>query len=95
VGRTHLTAHPAGTAAKLKLPILILHGGRDYQITMADFRLWKQRLGSRQNVTLKLFPRLNHLFIVGDGPSGPAEYQQAGHVDEQVIKHIAEWVTAR
>ena len=93
---THLhSLNPAGAAAKLKMPILILHAGRDYQVTMADFRLWKQRLGNRKNVTFKLFPQLNHLFIVGDGPSSPAEYQQPGHVDEQVIKYIAEWVTAR
>ncbi len=86
---------PAGTAAKLKMPILVIQGGRDYQVTMADFRLWKQRLGNCKNATLKLFPRVNHLFIAGEGPSGPAEYQQPGHVDEQVVKYIAEWLTAR
>jgi dienelactone hydrolase len=93
---THLhSLDPAGTLLKLKVPTLIIHAGRDYQVTMTDFRLWKQRLGNRKNVTFKLFPQLNHLFIVGDGPSSPAEYERPGHVDEQVIEYIAEWVAAR
>jgi dienelactone hydrolase len=83
---------PAGVAAKLDLPILIIHGGRDYQVTREDYRLWKKRLSGRNNVTFKLFPKLNHLFIVGEGPSGPAEYQQPGHVDEQVINYVADWI---
>jgi fermentation-respiration switch protein FrsA (DUF1100 family) len=83
---------PAGVAAKLELPILVLHGGRDYQVTREDYRVWKQRLSGHKNVTFKLFPKLNHLFIAGEGPSGPAEYQQAGHVDQQVVTLIAEWI---
>ncbi len=81
-----------GTAEKLSIPILILQGGRDYQVTKKDFAIWQERLGSRKGVKLRLFDDLNHLFITGKGPSTPAEYQQAGHVDEQVVRTIAEWI---
>jgi dienelactone hydrolase len=81
-----------GTAAKLKMPILVLQGGRDYQVTTRDFELWRKKLADHPNVKLHLFDNLNHLFIAGEGKSTPIEYQQAGHVDEQVISTIAEWV---
>src|SRR5262249_16239947 len=35
---------PAATAAKLKVPMLILQGERDYQVTMDDFAGWKKAL---------------------------------------------------
>ena len=34
--------NPTATAAKLKQPMLILQGERDYQVTMADFDGWKR-----------------------------------------------------
>lgn len=83
---------PIKTAASLATPLLILQGGRDYQVTAADFQRW-QLLSSRQGVTLKHYPPLNHLFMAGSGPSTPAEYQAPGHVDGQVIADIADWVT--
>jgi hypothetical protein len=47
------------------------------------------------NVTFKLYPKLNHLFIEGEDRSTPAEYQHAGHVAEIVIRDIAEWIQSR
>ena len=32
---------PVEVAAKLTLPMLILQGERDYQVTMEDFGLWR------------------------------------------------------
>ena len=36
---------PAAAAKKLGIPMLILQGERDYQVTMADFALWKTAVG--------------------------------------------------
>jgi dienelactone hydrolase len=86
---------PAGTAIGMKAPMLILQGERDYQVTMADdFAKWKAALASSPNVVFKTYPALNHLFIAGSGPSLPAEYLLAGHVDEAVIRDIAAWIAA-
>ncbi|MBD3414543.1 MAG: alpha/beta fold hydrolase [Candidatus Aminicenantes bacterium] len=83
---------PAETAKKMTRPLLILQGGRDYQVTEKDFQNWKDSLSSQKNVTFKLYPSLNHLFISGEGPSSPSEYQNPGHVDEKVIQDIATWI---
>jgi dienelactone hydrolase len=85
---------PAETAAKLKQPLLILQGERDYQVTMTDFDGWKKALGQRKNVELKSYPKLNHLFMEGAGETKakPAEYEKEGHVAQEVIEDIAAWI---
>jgi hypothetical protein len=80
------------TAKALKQPLLILQGGRDYQVLAADFDGWKKGLGSRGGVTYKFYPDLNHLFITGTGKSRPAEYDRFGHVSETVVDDIAGWI---
>jgi uncharacterized protein len=84
--------HATETAAKIKQPMLIQQGGRDYQVTTADFELWKKALSGRKNVELKSYPKLNHLFMVGEGKGKPAEYDKEGHVAREVIDDIVAWV---
>lgn len=84
--------NPLEAAKSLKVPMLILQGERDYQVTMEDFRLWKEALEGRDSVSLQSFPALNHLFIPGEGKSVPAEYQDPGNVDAAVIEAIATWL---
>jgi len=84
---------PPVLASRLASPFLILQGERDYQVTMADFARWRAALESRANVTLTSYPALNHMFMVGTGPSLPSEYLAPGHVDAQVVNDIARWIT--
>jgi len=86
---------PAEAAKQLKQPMLILQGERDYQATMEDFSGWKSALGDRKNVVFKTYPKLNHLFIAGEGKILPAEYMRPGRVDQTVIEDIAAWVKAQ
>jgi dienelactone hydrolase len=86
--------HPTEAAAALNIPILVLQGARDYQVTSPDFDGWKKALGAKPNVSFKLYPDLNHLFMPGSGPSSPAEYMKPNHVPEQVIADIAAWIAA-
>lgn len=79
-------------AKALKQPLLILQGGRDYQVTEVDFERWKEALKGQPGVTFKLYPNLNHLFISGEAKSQPDEYEQPGHVAETVVTEIAEWI---
>jgi hypothetical protein len=83
---------PAEAAKTLKAPLLILQGERDYQVTMDNFAAWKKTLAGRPNVTFKTYPKLNHLFMAGEGKSLPAEYETPGHVAEDVIVDIAGWI---
>lgn len=86
------TYDPVATAQQLDRPLLILQGERDYQVTMTDFAGWQAGLADQPAVTLKTYPTLNHLFLSGEGPSTPAEYEVPGHVDEQVISDMADWI---
>ena len=59
---------------------------------MVDFENWKKALKSKKNVTFKSYPKLNHLFMSGEGTPSPAEYYKTSHVEEQVIIDIANWI---
>jgi dienelactone hydrolase len=83
---------PIASASQLKIPMLFLQGGRDYQVTEKDFNMWKDGL-KNSTAKFKLYPDLNHFFIAGKGKSTPAEYTKAANVDESVIKDIAAWAT--
>jgi dienelactone hydrolase len=85
---------PVAVAAALGQPMLILQGGRDYQVTVADdLAGWKAGLAHRPDVTFRVYDPDNHLFFPGTGPSAPVEYEPAQHVDPAVIADIASWLT--
>jgi dienelactone hydrolase len=84
---------PVSTAENLTIPMLILQGKRDYQVTMEDdFIKWENTFYNSENVTLKSYESLNHLFISGSGQPTNAEYNTPGNIDEQVISDIAAWI---
>jgi dienelactone hydrolase len=84
---------PEEVAKSLTMRIFVLQGGRDYQVTVqGDFPAWQEALGRKSNATLKVYPKLFHLFIVGEGPSTPQEYLVEGHVSDEVIQDIARWI---
>jgi dienelactone hydrolase len=86
--------HPAEVAKGLAQPMLILQGGRDYEVTEVDLQSWQAALAGHPDVTFKLYPDLNHLFVTGEGMGVPAEYQQPGHVAGAVVSDIAAWILA-
>ena len=83
---------PVALARKVQAPFLILQGERDYQVTMKEFELWREGLKVRRDVTLKSYPKLNHLFLEGEGKSLPAEYSTLGHIPAYVLDDIAAFV---
>ena len=83
---------PAAAAKSLGIPMLILQGERDYQVTMTDFGRWKSAVSGAKNVVMKSYPSLNHLFVTGEGKSLPAEYNKPGHVAPAVIEDIAAFI---
>lgn len=87
--------NPAKSAQSVSQPMLILQGGRDYQVTPDNLDIWKYELSKKKNASFKLYPDLNHLFITGTGKSRPQEYEMPGHVSEEVIDDIAKWLIRR
>jgi dienelactone hydrolase len=88
---------PAKVAASLKIPILVLQGGRDYQVTSADFDVWKSALANDPRATFKFYPSYTHLFTpgTGSGPASPEDYAVAGNVAEDVVNDIAHWIKSK
>jgi dienelactone hydrolase len=86
---------PVKTARGLEMPLLVLQGERDYQVTPADLAGWKKGLAGREKVTFKSYPALNHLFMEGKGKSRPEEYDRAGHVAKEVVDDVAAWIKGR
>lgn len=86
---------PASAAADIDRPILVLQGDRDYQVTPDHLERWREALSSLDSVEFAVYPTLNHLFIGGEGPGSPTEYQVIGHVAVDVINDIAGWLHQR
>jgi len=84
---------PVAVAAQLRKPMLIVQGGRDYQVTVTDDLVgWQTGLAGHPDVTIRVFAADNHLFFSGSGPSEPGEYEPAQHVDDAVIADVAQWI---
>jgi uncharacterized protein len=75
------------------IPFLILQGEKDYQVSMADFKLWQDAAKGKKQAILKSYPGLDHLFMQTEGDSTPQSYMTPAFVAEQVIADIADWVT--
>ena len=84
---------PPAAAAALHTRMLIVQGGRDYQVTTGDdLSRWQAALAGRKDVTIRVYDADNHLFFPGSGPSSPAEYEPAQHMDPEVIADAAAWL---
>jgi dienelactone hydrolase len=79
-------------ARGLDVPILILHGSRDYQAVDDDIRDWQAGLKGDAKVQVETLKGLNHQLIAGTGKPTPAEYSTPGHVDVAVIGTIASFI---
>ncbi|WP_042357123.1 alpha/beta hydrolase family protein [Bacillus rubiinfantis] len=89
--------HPASQYLKeLEKPMFILQGEKDAQSSMEkDYNGYKELLADRPNVSFKVYPEMNHLFmpaIYGEILKLQKEYRVAQHVDQQVIHDIADWI---
>ena len=79
-------------AGEITEPVLLLQGEEDYQVTMEDFRIWKDALGEKKNWQMISYPGLTHVFITGQKTEGAAVYSRSERMDEQVIQDIADFV---
>ncbi|MGZ3883024.1 MAG: alpha/beta hydrolase family protein [Bacteroidia bacterium] len=83
------------TAKKLELPILLLQGGRDYNVTVKDYDIWINVMKDKANFSSKLYPELDHMYFTGKGKAKPADAARSSHVSEAVIKDMAEWIRGK
>ncbi|MBI3983200.1 MAG: alpha/beta fold hydrolase [Gemmatimonadetes bacterium] len=96
----HFRAYdPKTTARRMKQPVLILQGALDRQVTagQADTLAQVIRAGGNRDVTVRVFPRLNHLFLVALSDGAPAEYAaiEDTRVASEVLDALAAWLVER
>ena len=82
-------------AKSVALPMLVLQGARDIQVVDADWGRWRGAFHANDKVAFKLYEKLNHLGIAGEGEGNLAEYNTPGHVDQALIDDVASWIKAR
>lgn len=87
---------PVAVAKSLSMPMLIVQGGSDYQVSPEqDFSRWRAAFARDARVQFHEYPGLSHLFMPAGNPSSPADYEVPGHVSAKVIHDIAAWIKAR
>ena len=96
--REYFALDPLAIARKVKQPVLIAQGERDRQVDQSHATLLAEALRSAGNrdVTLRVFPTLNHLFL----PSKTGSFYEYGRMEtttvpDTVLDALAEWLGAR
>ncbi|NQX42435.1 hypothetical protein SAMN05421820_111158 [Pedobacter steynii] len=85
-----------GTAKKLiKQKMMIVQGGFDFQISPQDYQIWNTALGKKKNVTLKLYPDLNHLLSPQKEKGNMSQYGIPVSVSGILVNDIATWIKAK
>lgn len=89
---------PLPTARAVRVPVLILQGALDRQVSagQADTLAAAFRAGGNGDVTVKVYPGLNHLFLHTDGDGSPSEYPTLKDttIPGAVQGDIAAWLKA-
>ncbi|PQP81580.1 hypothetical protein C0Q44_17865 [Paenibacillus sp. PCH8] len=83
---------PSELAKTQHIPMLIMQGENDVQVSMKQFQSWKSALQGHSNVTYKSYPKVNHILSSYDGLSIGQEYMQPSNVSKAIIDDIAKWV---
>lgn len=87
---------PLATARRVHQPVLILQGGTDRQVTPDQAPALEEafKAGGNRDVTLRLFPETNHLFLA-DPDGYPARYGTltTSRMRPEVLTAIVEWAT--
>jgi uncharacterized protein len=93
------TYEPLPTARRVRQPVLILQGAVDRQVSagQADTLGAAFRSGGNRDVTVRVFPGLNHLFLVSPTDGSPSEYASLtnANVGGDVLDTLATWLQTR
>lgn len=86
---------PLPTARRVRVPVLILQGETDRQVPVSEARRLADamRAAGNRRVTLRTFPRMNHLLV--EDPSGnPTGYTKlpSHAVRKDLLGALADWV---
>ena len=96
--RYFITFDPLPVLKNVKVPVLALNGELDLQVAAKenlDLIGAGLKAGGNEDVTLKAFPKLNHLFQ-GSQTGLPSEYGQIEEtMSPEVLKTVSDWILRR
>lgn len=84
--------YPIKAAKKIEVPVLVLQGERDYQVTMKQFNIWQTNFKDSDNWIFKSYASLNHFMMSGTGGPNSEEYKVRSHVDDIVTQDIIQFI---
>lgn len=89
---------PLPTARRVRQPVLIVQGETDRQVTADQARELDAAIrgAGNRDVTLRVFPQMNHL-LIHDPDGMPSGYANLGRnqVEPEVLGAIADWLVAK
>lgn len=74
------------------IPVLVVNGGHDYQVTVKDFEMWKNGLNKNDNIKFELIDNVNHIFGEIDRMSVPSDYRKYRPIAPILFELIKQWV---
>lgn len=87
------TYDAVATAKGLNIPMLFLQGENDYQVTSGDAFRWQISLAVKPNASIRLMPRLNHLFAPSEQMATPTDYMvREQKISPEIVGFIAEFI---
>lgn len=72
---------------------LVVQGGHDYQVTMADYYMWQRMFGPR--ATYYYGPTLDHILRSLPAMATPQDYLNPGEIDAMVISALSEFINEK
>jgi uncharacterized protein len=89
---------PLPTLRKVRQPILVLHGALDRQVAADQAGMIEQaaRAAGNKDVTVHVFPNLNHLFLPAKtGAFNEYSTLETSVVGDDVLKPLGDWLEAK
>lgn len=83
---------PIDNLSKTSIPVLVISGGHDYQVTIKDFELWKSGLGDNNHIKFKLIENVNHIYGETDNMSVPSDYKTFRPIAPKLFYLIDKWI---
>lgn len=96
--KSFLTYDPLPAIRKVRQPILILQGALDRQVTADQATMLEQaaQASGNKDVTLRVFPTLNHLFLPAK-TGEPSEYSalETKVLSDDLLNVLSEWLQTK
>lgn len=88
-----LSLEPSSLYPRIQSPVLILHGGKDIQVSKDNAELIYESLKAAGNemVQMQIFPDLDHIFMKSEDGNIARYFDKSRVLSPEVLEHIKHW----